>query len=164
MPASAIGGTIVEMLQRVQATILIREGELAMAAHAIPYFRQQTEVERSARLGVERRGDTRSQEEPPGEAPVPAGRHGDRHHELGQCLVLVGRRHVEGRPIFVRLHLLESEGEVEVVKERAPGQKAEAITDEAIQLVIVPVVPIRSRIESIGLRPVLYREARSLFD
>ena len=84
MPFASVCCSFVEMLQHVEASVLVGEGKLAMLSYAIAHFSQDGQVEYGLRAYIEGRSHTQSEEELLGDAVVPAGCYGNRHDELAE--------------------------------------------------------------------------------
>ena len=128
MPFASVCRSFVEMLQHVEASVLVGEGKLAMLSYAIAHFSQYGQVEYGLRAYIEGRRYAQSEEELPGDAVVPAGSYGNGHDELAEfvssiagvsAVLLRKERHV-----FLCAHTLESDGEVEVEEVFPLGQEA----------------------------------------
>ena len=118
MPFASVCRSFVEMLQHVEASVLVGEGKLAMFSYAVAYLCQYGQVEYGLRAYIEGRSHTQPEEELPGDAVVPAGSYGNGHDELAEfvssiagvsAVLLRKERHV-----FLCAHTLESDGKVEV--------------------------------------------------
>ena len=128
MPFASVCRSFVEMLQHVEASVLVGEGKLAMLSYAVAYLCQYGQVEYGLRAYIEGRSHTQPEEELPGDAVVPAGSYGNGHDELAEfvssiagvsAVLLRKERHV-----FLCAHTLESDGKVEVEEVFPLGQEA----------------------------------------
>ena len=118
MPFASVCRSFVEMLQHVEASVLVGEGKLAMLSYAVAYLCQYGQVEYGLRAYIEGRRYAQSEEELPGDAVVPAGCYGNRHDELAEFVSFIAGVSAvllrKERHVFLCAHTLESDGEVEV--------------------------------------------------
>ena len=128
MPFASVCRSFVEMLQHVEASVLVGEGKLAMLSYTVAHFSQDGQVEYGLRAYIEGRSHTQPEEELPGDAVVPAGCYGYGHDELAELISFIaGVSSVlfrKERHVLLCAHTLESDGEVEVEEVFPLGQEA----------------------------------------
>ena len=128
MPFASVCCSFVEMLQHVEASVLVGEGKLAMLSYAVAYLCQYGQVEYGLRAYIEGRRYAQSEEELPGDAVVPAGSYGNGHDELAELISFIAGVNTvllsKERHVFLCAHTLESAGGVEVAEVFPLGQEA----------------------------------------
>lgn len=128
MPFASVCRSFVEMLQHVEASVLVGEGKLAMLSYTVAHFSQDGQVEYGLRAYIEGRRYAQSEEELLGDAVVPAGCYGNRHDELAEFVSSIAGVNTvllrKERHVFLCAHTLESDGEVEVEEVFPPRQEA----------------------------------------
>ena len=118
MPFASVCRSFVEMLQHVEASVLVGEGKLAMLSYTVAHFSQDGQVEYGLRAYIESRRYAQPEEELPGDAVVPAGSYGYGHDELAELISFIAGVSAvlfrKERHVFLCAHTLESDGKVEV--------------------------------------------------